>query len=308
MFSQEIRVIWRIQIVQVSLARRRRKEEMAIMFEAITVVEALKTKMEQDLKDIEMKTNNLVSLENKLMTMKSLSLEGKMSVELAQASFGDVPKLMDMVRMEEEVALELQLLERGLARSSVKIRFDKVDDVLSKLMAQDDSVTLKLCTNPKVDSSKIFLTSFLVRQIFKDKISERYPQFIVKRIAAGSTANAALSAKISTSARPQFSTSSTPSLPQATMSPPIPSPPRLTSSKSSSTLTIGKVTRVDPAMDRTVAMSNRPRAFFKVQLESETPFRVVIELRPDLAPTMVDNFLKLCRGLKDGRGYKGSKV
>ena len=69
-----------------------------------------------------------------------------------------------------------------------------------------------------------------------------------------------------------------------------------------------RVSRVDPALDRAVAISNRPRAFLKVQLESETPFRVVVELRPDLAPTMVDNFLRLCRGLKDGRGYKGSQV
>jgi len=66
--------------------------------------------------------------------------------------------------------------------------------------------------------------------------------------------------------------------------------------------------RVDSALDRAVGVSNRPRAFLKMQLESETPFMVVVELRPDLAPTMVNNFLKLCRGLKDGRGYKGSQI
>ena len=36
--------------------------------------------------------------------------------------------------------------------------------------------------------------------------------------------------------------------------------------------------------------------------------QICVELRPDLAPIMVDNFLKLCRGLKNGRGYKGSQV
>ena len=272
---------------------------MVSLSEAITVVEALKRKMEEDLKDVETKTNNLVSLENKLRTMKSLSLEGKMTVQVAEASFSDVPMLMELVRMEEEKALELQLLERGLARSSVKIGFDKVDEMLTNLKAQDDSVSLRLCTNPMMDSEKIFMASFLLRQIFKDMISARNPQFLNRRGGTGS--NAALRAS-----RPPVSCSSAPSLP-LTAQTPTPSPPRPTSSKSSSTVT-SRVSRADPSLDRAVAISNRPRAFLKVQLESETPFRVIVELRPDLAPTMVDNFLRLCRGLKDGRGYKGSQV
>ena len=290
---------------QVNLARRRRKEEMASLSEAITVVEALKRKMEEEWQIIEKKTHNLVSLENKLRTMKSLSLEGKITVEVAEASFSDVPMLMELVRMEEENALELQLLERGLARSSVKIGFDQADDLLTNLKAQDDSVSLRLCTNPMRDSEKIFMASFLLRQIFKDMISSRNPQFLGRRGATGS--NAALGARppVAT-ARAPASSSSAPSLPPAAK-PPTPSPPRPTSSKSSSAVA-SKVTRVDPALDRTVAISNRPRAFLKMQVESETPFRVVVELRPDLAPNMVDNFLKLCRGLKDGRGYKGSQV
>ena len=278
---------------------------MASLSEAMTVVEALKRKMEEELQNIEKKTFNLVTLENKLMTMKSLSLEGKMTVEVAEASFSDVPMLMELVRMEEEVALELQLLERGLARSSVKIGFDQADDLLTNLGAQDDSVSLRLCTNPMRDSEKIFMASFLLRQIFKDMISSRNPQFLNRRGATGS--NAALNPRppaASTSA--PVSSSSAPSLPAAAKTP-TPSP-RPTSSKSSAAVVSKVTTRVDPALDRAVAISNRPRAFLKMQVESETPFRVVVELRPDLAPTMVDNFLKLCRGLKDGRGYKGSQV
>jgi hypothetical protein len=39
-------------------------------------------------------------------------------------------------------------------------------------------------------------------------------------------------------------------------------------------------------------------------VDNEPPFRVVFELRPDMAPKMVENFIKLCKGLPDGRGYK----
>ena len=66
--------------------------------EAITTTEALKRKMEIDLKDIETKANNIVALENKLMIMKSQSKEGKLTVEMAENRFSDVPMLMELVR------------------------------------------------------------------------------------------------------------------------------------------------------------------------------------------------------------------
>ena len=66
--------------------------------EAITTTEALKRKMEIDLKDIETKANNIVALENKLMIMKSQSEEGKLTVKMAETRFSDVPMLMELVR------------------------------------------------------------------------------------------------------------------------------------------------------------------------------------------------------------------
>ena len=66
--------------------------------EAITTTEALKRKMEIDLKDIETKANNIVALENKLMIMKSQSEERKLTVEIAETRFSDVPMLMELVR------------------------------------------------------------------------------------------------------------------------------------------------------------------------------------------------------------------
>ena len=71
---------------------------MATLMEAITTTEALKRKMEIDLKDIETKANNIVTLENKLMIMKSQSEEGKLTVPMAETRFSDVPMLMELVR------------------------------------------------------------------------------------------------------------------------------------------------------------------------------------------------------------------
>ena len=60
--------------------------------------------------------------------------------------------------------------------------------------------------------------------------------------------------------------------------------------------------------ERTIAQTNRPHCYLKIQVDNDVPFRVVIEMRPDMAPKMVDNFTKLCKGLPDGRTYTGSKV
>lgn len=51
-----------------------------------------------------------------------------------------------------------------------------------------------------------------------------------------------------------------------------------------------------------------PHCFFQIQVDAEPPFRVVFELRPDKAPKMVENFQRLCSGLPNGRGYRGSRL
>ena len=214
-----------------------------------------------------------------------------------------------MVRLEEEMALELHLLDRGLAGSSVKIGFDKVDDTLTQLRAQDDSISLRLSTNPNKDPEKIFMASYLMRQIFKDLISSRNPEFLKRtNYSRPRTSSATVLCQAPPSASGKLGPSgSFPSLTARRAS--TPSPPRPIASKSSSVLSSHMVMpKHDPAVDRAVGISNRPRAFLTMQLENENPFRVVVELRPDLAPTLVDNFLRLCKGTKEGRGYKESKV
>ena len=54
--------------------------------------------------------------------------------------------------------------------------------------------------------------------------------------------------------------------------------------------------------------TDRPHCYLQVQVEQETPFTVVLQLRPDVAPNMVRNFQTLCDGLPDGRGYRGSRI
>ena len=57
-----------------------------------------------------------------------------------------------------------------------------------------------------------------------------------------------------------------------------------------------------------IKSKSRPYCYFQLQVEREEPFRVVFELRPDMAPKMVENFIRLCNGSPGGHSYRGSKI
>jgi len=65
-----------------------------------------------------------------------------------------------------------------------------------------------------------------------------------------------------------------------------------------------------PRPERTVAETNRPHCFFDIRVgQAAKTVRVVIRLRPDQAPFMSENFIKLCQGGAPGGGggYKGCR-
>lgn len=57
----------------------------------------------------------------------------------------------------------------------------------------------------------------------------------------------------------------------------------------------------------TMASSNRPRAYLDVAVGSAPPARLVVELRPDVAPRTCANFLALCSGERRRNASSSSK-
>ncbi|KAJ2732666.1 hypothetical protein IW152_003631 [Coemansia sp. BCRC 34962] len=60
-------------------------------------------------------------------------------------------------------------------------------------------------------------------------------------------------------------------------------------------------------MSNVAAKADNPRVFLDISIDGRPSGRVELELRRDVVPLTVDNFVKLCTGEK-GFGYKGSKV
>ncbi|KAJ1816951.1 hypothetical protein LPJ60_005086 [Coemansia sp. RSA 2675] len=60
-------------------------------------------------------------------------------------------------------------------------------------------------------------------------------------------------------------------------------------------------------MSNVAAKADNPRVFLDINIDGRPSGRVELELRRDVVPRTVENFLQLCTGVK-GFGYKGSKV
>ncbi|CAI5966430.1 unnamed protein product [Closterium sp. NIES-65] len=49
----------------------------------------------------------------------------------------------------------------------------------------------------------------------------------------------------------------------------------------------------------------RPRCFLDIAFDGQFVGRIEVEVRPDVAPKTVENFVGLCNGTSSGLGYKG---
>ena len=69
-----------------------------------------------------------------------------------------------------------------------------------------------------------------------------------------------------------------------------------------------QVSALLPRIDRIAPETNRPHCYFDCVLpgRKNKDFRFVIRVRPDKAPAMSENFIRLCTGVK-GFGYQGSR-
>jgi len=180
-------------------------------------------------------------------------------------------------------------VERALAGAAVRIQVEEADELLVKLGANSTDLRLRLTADPGRDSEQVFLASFLLRRILGHSLAAAAP--------AATLAAAAFTVPPPPLRRPGGAIA-------------VPPPPIMPSAATMVTSTTKIPTDSRPAvcpLARGPLAAARPRAFLDIQLENQPQFRVVVELRPDLAPRMVENFLRLCTGL-GGRSYVGSKI
>lgn len=317
-----------------------RQNKEKVLHEAIIASDQFRQKLDEEFKNNQNHNSQLANLEAKLLNMKNqIGKLDPMDYQNTKSLHDEIANIKKGLNNEVDTARHNDL-QTSIRHSTVKINFDKCDELLTTLKAENDTIFMKLSSSLETDPSMIFLTTFMLGNIFSEKICTHNPNYkeIVRKSYLEDGLDAAqplddvsdyieyikdhfTNLQITQQAQsPQAATNSSPGSASGTASPTEEKEWNVVSKKVNKPKPMSfsemakkpgnpqPVYRKVPFPEKTVAQTNRPHCYFKVQIDNDTPFRVVFELRPDMAPKMVDNFIKLCQGTADGKGYKGSKI
>ena len=199
-------------------ARGRRMEARMEVVETLTMVERLKSKLEEKMGSNEIKIGHLDNVELQLKKLKVKSIAKDMNKHQMACLEEEARQLLAPVAQEEMVLADTALLQAAVTRSTLKIQFDQPDEMLIKLKADSDEICLRLSTGPR-DSELTFLTCYLLKTAFTDMISSRNPIFLQRLDHFKSLhLNTTLKQQITAAAIPLTSTSLP--LPKSCVSPP----------------------------------------------------------------------------------------
>ena len=242
--------------------------------------------------------------------------------------YGKTLELRKSLNTEVEFCC-IEDLKEAAHQSKVKMEFERPAEILSRLGAGLDKMFMELLASPD-DDPNVFVVKSLLVDILANKIAEGNPRFREIMMAdmeireptvlahqletlvedpveaqeldiAGAGSSSFIHNEVEVTSPAVVSPGS--------VRPSIPHPAKPSFSEMAKKPAAAAAEPTPPKSRRmSTKHSSRPRCFLQLQEANKPPFRVVIELRPDVAPMMVENFLRLCQGLPDGRGYRGSRL
>jgi len=315
-------------IQELKVGRKLKNDDLK---ETLMALESLKLKLEDEVKINRDRAKINIDFERKnLGARQKFSDVDKMDYQSLKSIYQEAKNIQNELKVEREFC-NIQKLEMAISKSTAKLSFEKADPLLVQLHLDNDQLFLKLLTNFEKDSELLFLASFMLRKLFGERIITHNENFkkladsefsaptesleIFKYVATnGDLNNYATNLQLSAPSASEWNDVKTSKINNNVgkgllVSAVPPNKPMSFSdmAKKQANPSTTVIKRI-PAPEKPFARSNRPHCFFKIQVDNGIPFRVVFELRPDMAPQMVENFVKLSEGLPDGRGYKGSKI
>jgi len=302
--------------------------------ETLQALTDFRDRIAEEHKGVLTETNELNSYKAKLeTTRKQLNNVNLMDYTTLKSLNDGCLSIKSKLNVELEKVHKTEL-ERAIRQSTVKINFNDTDHLLNSLKADNDTIFIKLSSVLGPDPSLVYLTTFMLGKIFTDKIASSNPSFkdLVKNAYSEDGLNGPLALDDPTEYIDYVK-----SFQSINLDPPVTAINGSESSRSASPpeereewKVVEKVKKEPkklmsfsemakkpgnpdavkrlPYPEKTSRYTNRPHCYFKIQVDNDIPFRVLIELRPDMAPKMSDNFKKLSIGLADGRGYAGSRI
>ena len=136
---------------QVGVCKRIRGSKGLQLRDTLWAAERVKSKLEAEVNDNNNKIESLSAFESKLSDLKSKTNEiDWLDYENVKLIYAESVSMKKMLDAEYNEVMSPQDLEKSIRSSSVKITFNKSDDLLSKIGADKDAIYIKLASNLQV--------------------------------------------------------------------------------------------------------------------------------------------------------------
>ena len=136
---------------QVGVCKRIRGSKGLQLRDTLWAAERVKSKLEAEVNDNNNKIESLSAFESKLSDLRSKASEiDWLDYENIKLIYEESVKMKKLLDAEYNEVMSPQDLEKSIRSSSVKITFNKSDELLSRIGADKDAIYIKLASNLQV--------------------------------------------------------------------------------------------------------------------------------------------------------------
>ena len=142
-----------------------------VLKDSLLASNQLQQKLQQDHDENERNMNQLNTLEQQLNVLRSkISNLDPMDYKSTKSVYDETMLMTKSLNSEFNTARH-EKLDQSIRNSTVKIKFEKTDELLSTIQAEQDTIYMKLASDLTRDPGVIFLTTYMLANIFSEKIS-----------------------------------------------------------------------------------------------------------------------------------------
>ena len=169
---QKTRSILDSSLSKVQMNLQTEKNKVKILSDCLKASEHLKNKLERDFLDKQQNCSTLNDHQAKILELKmQLNTLDPMDYSKTKLLHEQATNLKNSLKAEFGAAAQHEELDQSIRNSTVKIKFEKTDEMLSKIQAEQDTIYMKLASNLDKDPGIIYLTTYMLANIFSEKIS-----------------------------------------------------------------------------------------------------------------------------------------
>ena len=167
----KINILLESNMNKLEKAKEIRNNKESLMMETISAAKQWKMYLEEIINNNKIQLKNLGQYEANMNILRSqINKMNPMDHLKIKHIHEEALQIKHAINKELDSEKHYEL-EQSIRKSTVKINFEKSDELLSSLQAENDTIFMKLASSLESDPGTIFLTTHMLASIFTDKIA-----------------------------------------------------------------------------------------------------------------------------------------